>query len=87
MATSDMPTEDPVDPIHADWPTLDVLSVRYIQRVLERVGSNKTHAARILGIDPRTMRRISLKLKAGRCPSINTGHRKRAARQDPQPAP
>jgi DNA-binding NtrC family response regulator len=87
MATSDMPTEAPVDPIQADWPTLDVLSVRYIERVLAHVGSNKTHAARILGIDPRTMRRISLKLKSGRCPSINTGHRKRGARSPVAGAP
>jgi DNA-binding NtrC family response regulator len=72
-----MNIEEAVDPIHADWPSLDVLSVRYIEHVLAHVGGNKTHAARILGIDPRTMRRISLKLKSGRTPSINTGHRKR----------
>jgi DNA-binding NtrC family response regulator len=83
MATSDMYTEAQADPIHADWPTLDVLSVRYIERVLAHVGGNKTHAARILGIDPRTMRRISLKLKTGRTPSINTRHRKRGARAVP----
>jgi ActR/RegA family two-component response regulator len=87
MMTTDMPTEEQADTIHDDWPTLDVLSVRYIERVLDHVGQNKTHAARILGIDPRTMRRISLKLKSGRCPSINTGHRKRGARPPPPGAP
>jgi ActR/RegA family two-component response regulator len=85
--TSDMSTEAPDDPIHTDWPTLDVLSVRYIERVLAHVGLNKTHAARILGIDPRTMRRISLKLKTGRCPNINTGHHKRGARPAPTAGP
>ena len=41
-----------------DWPTLDVLRLRYIARVLERSGGNKTRAAEVLGIDRRTLNRI-----------------------------
>jgi len=41
-----------------DWPTLDVLRLRYIAQVLERNGGNKTRAAVMLGIDRRTLNRI-----------------------------
>jgi DNA-binding NtrC family response regulator len=75
-----MSTDSPVDPIHVDWPTLDALCVRYIARVLARTGGNKTRAARVLGVNPRTMRRITVTLARGRTPTINTGHNKRGAR-------
>ena len=45
--------------IHSDWPTLDELQRRYIERVLEHTGNNKTVAAGILGIDRRTIQRLS----------------------------
>jgi Fis family transcriptional regulator len=41
-----------------DWPTLDVLRLRYIAQVIERNGGNKTRAAEMLGIDRRTLNRI-----------------------------
>ena len=41
-----------------DWPTLDVLRLRYIARALEKNGGNKTRAADMLGIDRRTLNRI-----------------------------
>ena len=41
-----------------DMPTLALLSRRYIERVLERTGNNKTRAARMLGIDRRTLNRM-----------------------------
>lgn len=41
-----------------DWPTLEVLRLRYIDQVLERAGGNKTRAADVLGIDRRTLNRI-----------------------------
>jgi len=41
-----------------DWPTLEVLRLRYIAQVLERAGGNKTRAADVLGIDRRTLNRI-----------------------------
>ena len=44
--------------IHSDWPTLDELQHRYIERVLEHTGHNKTSAASILGIDRRTIQRL-----------------------------
>jgi hypothetical protein len=47
-----------------DWPTLDVLRLRYIARVLERNGGNKTRAADMLGIDRRTLNRILARERA-----------------------
>ena len=61
---SDLPapaTITPIDPagaIDADWPTLDVLERRYIEKVLTRVDHNKTAAAQVLGIDRRTLQRM-----------------------------
>jgi DNA-binding NtrC family response regulator len=43
--------------IDHDWPTLAELERRYIGRVLERTGGNKTAAASILGVDRRTLQR------------------------------
>jgi len=40
-----------------DGLTLDQLEERYVRRVLERTGGNKSEAARILGIDRRTLYR------------------------------
>jgi predicted DNA-binding protein (UPF0251 family) len=48
----------------SDWPTLDVLRLRYIARVLERAGGNKTRAADMLGIDRRTLNRILARERA-----------------------
>lgn len=45
--------------IHDDWPTLEELQRRYIERVLEHTGHNKTLAASILGIDRRTIQRLA----------------------------
>jgi DNA-binding NtrC family response regulator len=47
-----------------DWPTLDVLRLRYIARVLEHNGGNKTRAADMLGIDRRTLNRILARERA-----------------------
>jgi Fis family transcriptional regulator, factor for inversion stimulation protein len=47
-----------------DWPSLDVLRLRYIAKVLERAGGNKTRAADILGIDRRTLNRILARERA-----------------------
>jgi len=44
--------------IDADWPSLKVLEERYIQKVLDRVQENRTHAANVLGIDRRTLQRL-----------------------------
>ena len=40
-----------------ELPTLDEVERRYIRRVLKAVGGNKTHAARVLGLDRRTLYR------------------------------
>jgi DNA-binding NtrC family response regulator len=45
--------------IHSDWPTLEELQRRYIERVLQHTGQNKTSAASILGIDRRTIQRLA----------------------------
>jgi two-component system response regulator AtoC len=44
--------------LDADWPTLSVLQGRYIERVMERTGRNKTLAASVLGVDRRTLQRL-----------------------------
>jgi two-component system, NtrC family, response regulator AtoC len=45
--------------IDSDWPTFEELQRRYIERVLEHTGQNKTSAASILGIDRRTIQRLA----------------------------
>ena len=47
-----------------DWPTLAVLSRRYIDCVLVYTGGNKTRAADVLGIDRRTLNRMFAREKA-----------------------
>jgi DNA-binding NtrC family response regulator len=49
-----------------DWPTLSVLSRRYINRALAHTGGNKTRAADLLGIDRRTLNRILARERARR---------------------
>ena len=44
--------------LDSDWPTLEELQCRYIERVLAHTGQNKTSAANILGIDRRTIQRL-----------------------------
>ena len=44
--------------LDTDWPSLEELQRRYIARVLEHTGQNKTTAAAILGIDRRTVQRL-----------------------------
>jgi len=45
--------------IETGWPTLEEVQHRYIQRVLEHTGHNKSSAANILGIDRRTVQRLT----------------------------
>lgn len=52
--------------LDSDWPTLAVLSRRYIDRALGRTGGNKTRAADLLGIDRRTLNRILARERAKR---------------------
>jgi hypothetical protein len=47
-----------LDRIDADWPTLDVLTERYCDRVLNHVSQNRTRAAEMLGVDRRTVTRM-----------------------------
>jgi DNA-binding NtrC family response regulator len=47
-----------------DWPTLSILERRYIDRVLSRMGGNKTRAAEMLGIDRRTLNRMFARERA-----------------------
>jgi transcriptional regulator with PAS, ATPase and Fis domain len=53
-------------PIDHDWPTADQLRHRYVERVLERTGGNKTAAAAILGLDRKTLQRRDDKDGEGR---------------------
>ena len=58
----DAPLTDPAE----DWPTLDVLRLRYIHRAIAHTGNNKTRAAELLGIDRRTLNRILSRERARR---------------------
>jgi len=49
-----------------DWPTLDVLRLRYIHRAIAHMNNNKTRAAELLGIDRRTLNRILARERARR---------------------
>ncbi|MFT3774160.1 MAG: helix-turn-helix domain-containing protein [Minicystis sp.] len=52
-----------------DWPTLDVLRLRYIHRAIAHTNNNKTRAAELLGIDRRTLNRILARERARRRPA------------------
>ena len=55
--------------LDGDWPTLSVLSRRYIDRALEHTRGNKTRAADLLGIDRRTLNRILARERARKAAS------------------
>jgi DNA-binding NtrC family response regulator len=67
MVPADLPPQMSGEPapsratIDEDWPTLEELDRRYIDRVLERTGGNKTSAAAVLGVDRRTLQRLFAK--------------------------
>jgi DNA-binding NtrC family response regulator len=67
MVPADLPPQMSGEPapsratIDEDWPTLEELERRYIDRVLERTGGNKTSAAAVLGVDRRTLQRLFAK--------------------------
>ncbi|HNY31420.1 MAG TPA: sigma-54 dependent transcriptional regulator [Fibrobacteria bacterium] len=50
------------DPLESDWPTLEELERRYVEKVLSRTGGHRSRACEILGIDPKTLYR---KLREG----------------------
>ncbi|MBL8605315.1 MAG: sigma-54-dependent Fis family transcriptional regulator [Myxococcales bacterium] len=54
----------PTDGLDTDWPTLSVVERRYIDRVLQHTGGNKTRAAEVLGIDRRTLSRLFARERA-----------------------
>jgi DNA-binding NtrC family response regulator len=54
----------PASRLSADWPTLQTLERRYIDRVLSRTAGNKTRAAEMLGIDRRTLNRLFARERA-----------------------
>ncbi len=60
------PNNDHASDPAADWPTLDVLRLRYIHRAIAHTGNNKTRAAELLGIDRRTLNRIRARARARR---------------------
>jgi DNA-binding NtrC family response regulator len=47
-----------MDGIIADHPTIAELERRYLDVILRETGGNKTRAAKILGIDRRTLYRV-----------------------------
>jgi len=65
VAPSQNDTQHLADPVE-DWPTLDVLRLRYIHRAISHMNNNKTRAAELLGIDRRTLNRILARERARR---------------------
>ncbi len=55
-----------------DWPTLDLLSLRYIRAVIEQQQGNQARAAEVLGVDRRTLSRVLAKARSGRVPAMQT---------------
>ena len=53
----------PPTAIDHDWPNMATLERRYVARVLDRTGGNKTAAATILGVDRRTLQRLFAKVE------------------------
>jgi Fis family transcriptional regulator, factor for inversion stimulation protein len=63
-------------PLSGDWPTLDLLSLRYVVRVLDHARGNKTRAAEMLGVDRRTVSRLVSAARKGVTPMIQTQQRR-----------
>jgi DNA-binding NtrC family response regulator len=53
-----MPGSDAMLSLTADRPTMEELQRRYLQLVLTEVGGNRRHAARVLGLNRRTIQRL-----------------------------
>jgi DNA-binding NtrC family response regulator len=60
---NDSPNEFPFFPSQHHWPSLEELELFYIQKMLDRLGGNKSEAARQLGISRVTLREKLQKLK------------------------
>jgi DNA-binding NtrC family response regulator len=58
------PAGAPDPDLCADWPELDVLRRRYIHRMISHAGGNKSQAAKLLGIDRRTLNRTLARERA-----------------------
>jgi DNA-binding NtrC family response regulator len=55
----------PLTALFDDLPTLDELERRYLLHVLEVVGGSRTNAAKVMGIDRRTLYRMAERFKIG----------------------
>jgi DNA-binding NtrC family response regulator len=58
------PTDATGSGLDSDWPHLATVERRYIDRVLQHTGGNKTRAAEVLGIDRRTLSRLFARERA-----------------------
>jgi len=45
------------DPLHDDWPSLEELEHRYVEKVMKKTGGHRGKTCEILGIDPKTLYR------------------------------
>jgi ActR/RegA family two-component response regulator len=61
-----------IETLGNDWPTLDLLSLRYIRAVIEQQQGNQARAAEVLGVDRRTLSRVLAKVRSGRIPAMQT---------------
>jgi ActR/RegA family two-component response regulator len=74
--SSDAPAEPatPPDPLLGDWPSWEVLRLRYIHHVLAHVGGNKSQAAVMLGVDRRTLARLFERDRKAKTPRSPAPH-------------
>jgi DNA-binding protein Fis len=54
----------PVLEEHCSWPSLDEIEAWYVAEVIEHTGGNKSQAARILGVDRKTVERMIARHRA-----------------------
>jgi len=64
----------PTEGLDADWPPLATVERRYIDRVLQHTGGNKTRAAEVLGIDRRTLSRLFARERGGTVDALQDAH-------------
>ncbi|HMV49765.1 MAG TPA: sigma-54 dependent transcriptional regulator [Blastocatellia bacterium] len=57
------PAADSITDIAADWPTMEELERRYLQRVLEKCSGNRRRAAELLALNRRTIQRLLVRYR------------------------
>jgi DNA-binding NtrC family response regulator len=87
-STPEAAASTPSSPTVEDWPTLEDFQRRYVERVLTHTDGNRTHAAKLLGINRRSISRMFARERAGSSCKMRLKVQIRdLARQDPASRP